>query len=122
MRTAILVAVLSVALVCAAPCRADFATTGSIGDGAGTKGSTNYSFAYDDPFGNSAFGTLETVDSGMKDGSLLAIGGSLTLTSTAAASGLHDTYSLNAAGPQVTLSPGGLFIVDNRLFTANDAQ
>ena len=81
-----------------------------------------YNFTFDIQ-GNIGFGTLNAVNSGLGDGSLLVTGGSMTLTVSADPANALGTYSLLAISgpPTVTTSPLGLFIVDNLIYPGNNA-
>ena len=89
--------------------------------GVGKVQAGQYTFTYSDPSGDVGYGTLTVVPSGLGDDSLWATSGSLTVTSSANSDIAVGTYSLLAAGPTVTNSAGGLFIVDNLIYPANDA-
>jgi hypothetical protein len=79
-------------------------------------------FAFVDSSGDVGFGSLNAVNSGLGDGSLWALSGSLTITGGALAG---DTLSLVSAGPGVTTLastfPGEDWIVDNLVYLNNDA-
>lgn len=80
-----------------------------------------FGFTYSDPYGNVGFGTLQTVSSGLADDSLLAIAGNLTLTSSADGNASVGDYLLLSAGPGVTLTASGLFLIDDLLYPNADA-
>jgi hypothetical protein len=76
-----------------------------------------FTFTYSDPFGNAGYGTLNSMDSGLGDGSLFVTSGTLTVTSGAIA----GDYTLIPAGPSPSISPEGAFIVDNLIYPSNNA-
>ena len=71
--------------------------------------------------GSSGFGVLSAVNSGLGDGSLHVIAGSLTVTSSSDGNASVGTYTLLPAGPGITTSPSGAFLVDNLIYPANNA-
>jgi hypothetical protein len=79
-----------------------------------------YTFLYTDIAGDVGFGTLSAEASGLADDSLLVTGGTLHLITPSDPSS-DGTFNLIPEGPNVTLSPSGLFIVDNRIYPADDA-
>ena len=82
-------------------------------------GPLTYNFTYSDPSGTSGKGTLSVVDSGLGDGSLHAVSGTLTLTGTANGNASLGTYPLIPGGPGVDNSGG--FIYDNLIYPLNNA-
>jgi hypothetical protein len=97
--------------------------SGSRGGGGGSPGGVDpaFIFTFSDLLGDTAHGTLSAVDSGLGDGSFLVTGGSLIVTTSSDGNGSVGSYSLLLAGPGVTLSPSGLFIVDDLIYPNNDA-
>jgi hypothetical protein len=91
-------------------------SSGSAGSGPGGP-DPMYTFTFSDLAGDAGFGTLNAMDSGLGDGSLLATSGSLTVTS----GGAVGTYSLIPKGPSPENSPSGLFIVDDLIYPNNNA-
>jgi hypothetical protein len=82
-----------------------------------------FTFTYSDTAGDMAYGTLDAVNSGLGDGSLLVVSGTLVVTASANGSGL-GTYSLitNPSSPvDSVLSPSGLFIYDDLIYPNNNA-
>jgi hypothetical protein len=77
-----------------------------------------YLFSVSDGAGDIGNGLLHTIDDGLGDGGMLAVSGSLTMTGGSLAG---NTYALLSAGPAVTLSPTGGFIVDNLVYPGNNA-
>ncbi len=75
-------------------------------------------FNFTDVSGDVGHATLNTVASGLGDGSYFATSGSLTMTSPA---GVAGTYSLITTPPSPTISPSGLFDVDNLLYPDDNA-
>jgi len=71
--------------------------------------------------GNSGWGFLTVGPSGLADDSLLATSGTLNLVASSDNNLSTGTYSLIAVGPAVTLSPSGLFLVDNLVYPNDDA-
>jgi hypothetical protein len=80
------------------------------------------SFAFVDSSGDVGFGSLNAINSGLGDGSLWAVSGSLTMTGGALAG---DNFSLLGAGPGVTAigstNPGIGWVVDNLVYLNDDA-
>jgi hypothetical protein len=95
--------------------------SGSGGGGLPGGADPQFTFTFSDLFGDTAHGTLSAIDSGLGDGSLLVTSGSLIVTTSADGNGSVGTYSLIAIGPGVTLSPSGLFIVDDLIYPNNNA-
>jgi hypothetical protein len=71
--------------------------------------------------GDAGYGVLNAVPDGLGDDGMHAISGSLTVTSSAGGLLPLGTYPLLSAGPGVTTSPNGGFVVDNLIYPANDA-
>jgi hypothetical protein len=86
----------------------------------------NFTFTYSDASGDLATGTLTAVPSGLGNGSLWVTGGTLDVTSSGDGNAAVGTYSLLASlippvGPGQSLSPSGLFYVDNVIYPDNNA-
>jgi hypothetical protein len=77
-----------------------------------------YVFSVSDGAGDVGQGVLHAIDDGLGDGGMLAVSGSLTMTGGSLAG---NTFALLTAGPAVTLSPTGNFIVDNLVYPGNNA-
>ena len=75
-------------------------------------------FNFTDVSGDVGHATLNTVASGLGDGSYFVTSGSLTMTGPA---GVAGTYSLITTPPSPTISPSGLFDVDNLLYPDDNA-
>ena len=75
-------------------------------------------FNFTDASGDVGHATLNTLASGLGDGSYFATSGSLTMTSPA---GVAGTYSLITTPPSPSISPSGLFDVDNLLYPDDNA-
>lgn len=94
--------------------------TGETGLGGGGPAGPDPIFVltFSDASGDVGQATLNTVASGLRDGSYFATSGSLTMTSPA---GVAGTYSLITTPPSPTISPSGLFDVDNLLYPDDNA-
>lgn len=91
--------------------------SGSSGSGTTPSGvDPVYNFTFDID-GITGFATLNTVASGLGDGSMWATSGTLTVTSTTD----QGMYTLLPVGPDETISPSGLFAVDNLIYPADNA-
>jgi hypothetical protein len=91
------------------------------GPGSPIPGDPAYIFTYSDLSGDAGYGVLNAVPDGLGDDGLHAISGSLTVTSSAGGLLPLGTYPLLTAGPGVTTSPSGNYVVDNLIYPANDA-
>ncbi len=116
---------LALFLGCTGQVNADLAPPGSTGDvlvGTGPVGTDpQYNFTFSNiSAGDAGYGTLWAVPSGLGDGSMWAMSGSFTLTSSSNGTGL-GTYVLLSFGPGISVSPSTLFGVDNLIYPANDA-
>jgi len=81
----------------------------------------SFTFNYRDAAGDVGYGTLNTVASGLGDGSFLATSGSFTLIGSADGNASTGTYALIPEGPAVSISPSGQFIVDDLIYPDNNA-
>jgi hypothetical protein len=131
-RLAKLIAVLAVFLgaviqVDASPIGPGGAADPGPGAGASPGGADpNFTFTYSDASGDIATGTLTAIPSGLGNGSLWVTGGTLDVTSSSNGNAAIGTYALLAplappVGPGQSLSPSGLFYVDNVIYPANNA-
>ncbi len=82
-------------------------------------GELSYAFTYSDTAGDTGHGTLTGTDVG--DGSVWITSGTITLNTVLDFGLTTGTYSLLSAGPTPTVSPSGVFTVDNLVFPAGDA-
>ena len=92
-----------------------------------------FTFTYSDPYGDSAYGTLTTVPSGLADGSLWGISGTLTITanpqflppgnvsSIFPANHYVGTYNLLPLGPLWTAIFSGQTSGDNLVYPSQNA-
>ncbi len=102
-----LMIVASLMLLCAVrPAAADVmlggppAPSASPATGGGGPGDPFVTFTFSDTSGDVGFGSVNTINSGLGDGSLWAVSGSLTMTGGVLAG---DTFSLLSAGPGVSV-------------------
>lgn len=84
----------------------------------------SYTFTYSDPFGDFATGTLSGSPSGIGPGALWLTSGTMDVLTSGAGGAAVGTYSLLTGpglGPAESLSPSGLFLIDNVLYPGNNA-
>jgi hypothetical protein len=113
----------AVTQVDASPIRAGEVSGAGSGAGGSPGGADpSFTFAYSDPSGDIATGTLSATPSVLGHGSLWSLSGTLDVTSSSDGGAAVGTYSLLAVvGPGQSLSPSGLFYADNVIYPGNNA-